>query len=488
MPVQSLKQKTVHGVGWSATDNVLKYSVSFVVGVVLARLLSPDDYGLLGLIAIFTAISKCIINGGFLNALIRKKAATDDDYNTVFITNLGASLVLYAILFFCAPAIAVFFKRTELVALTRVSSLSIIIEALAIVQRARLTKRIDFKSQAQITVIASVSSGVVGISMALLGCGVWALVAEGLVSSSLTTIFLWIFNRWTPKFHFSKSSFTNLFGYSWKLLVSSLLDTTYRELYQVVVGKFYSPATLGQYTRSKQFANLFSSNLTSVVQRVSFPVLSEIQDDTERMKNAYRRVIKTTMLPTAVCMFALGAVAQPLIFCLIGEKWNEAAVYLPFICVSMSLYPLQAINLNMLQVQGRSDLFLVLEIIKKVIGLAPLFVGAVVGILPMLWVNIATGIICFFLNSHWSGKLIGYSSWMQIKDIAPSYGIAAILALSVYFFKYLPFSYWVILPIQIIVGCGVLLLLCEKTEHPEYLELKEMVLPVVRKFVKKNAK
>lgn len=480
-----LKDKTVKGVGWSAIDNVAQYAVSFVVSIVLARLLSPEDYGLLGIIAIFTAVCTALINGGFSSALIRKKDASDDDYNTVFIVNLGMSLLLYAIIFFCAPFIARFFDRTELVSLTRVSSLGMIIGALALVQQTRLTKRIDFKTQTKITLIASISSGVIGIVMAATGFGVWALVAQSLSSQLLRTILLWFFNKWVPRLHFSGRSFKELFGFGWKMMVSGMLDTVWKELYQVVVGKFYSPATLGQYTRAKGFAQLFSSNLTAVVQRVTYPVLSDIQDDKPRMISAYRRIIKTTMFITAICMFFLGAISEPLLYCLIGPKWHEASTYLPLICISASLYPLHAINLNMLQVQGRSDLFLGLEIIKKIIGLVPLFVGAFVGIMPMLYVNLVTGVIGYFLNSYFPGKLLGYSSWMQIKDVAPSYGIAALVALSVWFFRYLPISNWFILPIQIVVGVTVFFTLCKTTKLAEYEEVKTMVMPFVNRIKKK---
>ena len=481
MAEQGLKDKTVKGVGWSAIDNVAQYAVTFIVSIVLARLLSPDDYGLIGIISIFTAVCTALINGGFGSALIRKKDVTDDDYNTAFIVNLGMSLILYAVVFFCAPFIADFFNRQELVSLTRVSSLGMIIGALALVQQTRLTKRIDFKTQTKITLIASVSSGVIGIVMALLGCGVWSLVAQALSLQGLRTVLLWFFNHWVPRLHFSKHSFHDLFGFGWKLMVSNVLDTVWKELYQVVVGKFYSPGTLGQYTRAKGFAQLFSSNLTTIIQRVTYPVLSDIQDDKTRMLNAYRRIIKITMFITAVSMMWLGAISEPLIYCLIGPKWTEAATYLPLICIAGTLYPLHAINLNMLQVQGRSDLYLVLEIVKKIIGLGPLFVGAFVGIIPMLYVNLAIGVICFFLNSYFSGKHLGYTSWMQLKDIAPSYGIAIAVALSVWFFKYLPISDWVILPIQIVVGIGVLLALCHILKLEEYSEVKKIVLPLLAK-------
>jgi len=476
MAEQSLKDKAVKGVAWSGVDNVIQMGVTFLVSIVLARLLTPDDYGLIGIIAIFTTVCTALINGGFTTALIRKKDATDDDYNTAFITNLGVSIVLYALIFIYSPLIANFFGREELLALTRVSSLGMIIGALALVQQTRLTKRIDFKSQTKITLIASVSSGIVGIVLAVLGFGVWSLVAQQLMSHCLRTVLLWFVNKWIPSLRFSSKSFHEMFGFGWKMMVSSVIDTVWKELYQVVVGKFYSPATLGQYTRSKQFSKLFSTNLTSVIQRVTYPVLSNIQDDKERMVAAYRKIIKITMFVTAISMFFLGAISEPLLYCLIGPKWHEAATYLPLICISGSLYPLHAINLNMLQVQGRSDLFLGLEIVKKIIALAPLFIGAFIGIMPMLFTNVLTSIIAFFLNSHYSGKFLGYSSWMQIKDVAPSYAIGTTVALSVFFMKYLPMSFWIILPIQIIIGAVVFFVLCHITKCDEYEEIKKIVL------------
>lgn len=475
MGEQNLKDKTVKGTFWSAIDSVVQYAVAFIVGIVLARLLSPDDYGLIGIIAIFTVICTALINSGFTESLIRKKDVGEDDYNTVFIINLLISLALYAIIFFCSPLIASFFERNELVSLTRVASLGIIIGALAIVQQTRLTKRIDFKTQTKITLIASIISGALGISMALLGYGVWSLVVQNLSSQGLRTFLLWYYNHWAPKLKFSKNSFNDLFGFGWKIGLSRLLDSLWQELYQVVVGKFYSPASLGQYTRAKQFSQLFSKNISNVVQRVTFPVLSEIQDDKSRMVSAYRRIIKISMFITAISMLFLGAVSEPLLYCLIGEKWHDAATYLPLICLTGSVYPLHAINLNMLAVQGRSDLNLILEIIKKILQLGPLLIGAFVGIMPMLYTSIITTIISFFLNSHYSGRMIGYSSWMQIKDVAPSYGIAIVIALSVYFLKLLPLNNWIILSIQFLVGTSVFLLLCHWFKPEEFEEVRNII-------------
>lgn len=483
MEEQGLKDKTVKGVAWSGIDNIAQYGVSFVVSIILARLLSPDDYGLLGIIAVFTAICTAIINGGFTTALIRKKDANDDDYNTSFIVNLSMSLILYVVVFACAPLIAVFFHRQELVSLTRISSLGMVIGAFALVQQTKLTKRIDFKTQTKITIVASVISGVSGIVMALLGFGVWSLVAQHLLSTFLRTALLWYYNDWTPSFKFSLSSFHELFGFGWKIMASSVLATIWQELFQVVVGKFYSPATLGQYTRAKQFSQLFSNNLTSVIQRVTYPVLSNIQEDKERMVSAYRRIIKVTMFITFISMFFVGAISEPLLYCLIGPKWHEAATYLPFICISGSLYPLHAINLNMLQVQGRSDLFLGLEIIKKFIGLIPLAVCVIWGIIPMLYVNLIVSMIYYLLNSYYSGRIIGYSSWMQLKDIAPSFGIALIISMSVYLFKFLPISNWVILPLQLFAGSGIFFLICTQTRKYEYQEVKGILQPFFRSIM-----
>jgi len=484
---ESLKQKTVKGLGWSALDNAARYGMQFVIGIVLARLLSPDDYGLLGLVGIVTVVCTALVNGGFTTALIRKKDATEEDYNTAFICNLSMSLLLYTVIFLCAPLIADFFERVELTALVRVSSLGLIIGALGMVQQTRLTKRIDFKTQTKITIAATALSGIIGIGMALTGFGVWALVAQQLTSQAVTTIMLYVYNSSAEAnfslftLHFSLKSFHDLFGFGWKMMLSGVLDSVWKESYQMVVGKVYTPGALGQYTRAKQFSSLFSSNLTAVIQRVTYPVLSNIQDERQRMVSAYRRIIKVTMFVTATGMFFLAAVSEPMLYCLIGPQWHEASTYLPLICLNSTLYPLHAINLNMLQVQGRSDLFLGLEIVKKLIGLIPLAACVFWGIMPMLYVNLAVGVVAYFLNSYYSGRLIGYSSWMQVKDIAPSCLVAAIVAVSVFFVKYLPVNYWVILPLQIVTGAAVFIVLCQLTRNPEYIEMKTMLAPYLRR-------
>ena len=483
---QSLKDKTVNGMGWSALENVTRLGVTFVVSIVLARLLSPEEYGLIGILTIFIAIFNAIVDSGFTSALIRKQDATDTDYSTVFYTNLVLSVVLAAVLFFCAKPISIFFERPELVSLTQVMSSVVIINALSIVQRARTTKAIDFKTQTKITFISSIGSGVIGIVMAYMGYGVWALVGQQVSNQLLTTLFFWIYNKWMPKLVFSWASFKEMWAFGSKLLASGLIDTAWKEAYQVVIGKCYSPATLGLYTRAKQFADLCSSNLTSVVQRVSYPVLSSIQDDRLRLKGAYQRVIKTTMLPTFVLMLGMAACAEPMIYVLIGEQWLECVPMLQIICTYGMLYPLHALNLNMLQVQGRSDLFLKLEIIKKIVGIGPLLLGIFVNIYWMLAGTLVTSLISYYLNAYYSGPFLNYSIKEQVKDILPSFGVAVAMAVPVYAMSFIPLNPFILLPLQIVAGAIITIAICETTKLPEYIELKGIVIPIINKVIKRK--
>lgn len=488
---QGLKKKTIKGVVWSAIDNVSSHAVTFIVGIILARLLSPEDYGLIGIIGIFTAICNCFINAGLASALIRKKDATEDDFNTVFICNLVVSIFLYFVLFLCAPYIADFFARQELTSLIRVSSLGLIIGALAMVQRTILTKRIDFKTQTKITIISVIAQGVVGVSTAFMGWGVWALVAQGLTAGVVSTVLLWYNNKWFPKWSFSITSFRELFGFSSKMLASNLIDTIWKEINQVVIGKLYSPAALGQISRASGFSSLFSRNITGIVQRVSFPVLSEMQNDPNRLKSGYQKIIRSTMIVTFPCMLLLASVSKPMIITLIGEKWLQAAEFLRIICFSSMLYPLHAINLNMLQVQGRSDLFLRLEIIKKAIAVGPILIGIFVSIYWMLIAGIGTSTIAYYLNSYYSGTMINYGMKEQIKDIAPSFIIGLISAI-VAFVPELVFESmnwdvsWsqaaiFILVLQLGIGLGFNIFLCEKMKLPEYIELKKTLLSKLKR-------
>lgn len=485
MADQSLKSKTVKGASWSAIDTVANQGITFLVGLILARLLTPAEYGLIGIIIIFISVFNNIVDSGFSNALIRKKDADDIDYSTGFFTNLAFSIVLFAILFFCAPFIASFFSEPLLTPLLRVMGSIVIINALAIIQRTILVKRVDFKTQTYISLISSITSGVIGIFMAYKGFGVWSLVAQQISRQFLNTLFLWIFNRWIPKLIFSVKSFTELWSFGWKLLVSSLINTIWNEIYQVVIGKCYTPVALGHYTRAQQFASIFSSNLNTVVQRVTYPVLSTIQDDKERLKNGYKRIIRCTMLVTFTLMIGLIAVAKPMVVCLIGEQWLPCVPMLQLVSLNMMLYPLHSLNLNMLQVQGRSDLFLKLEIIKKSIAVGPLLLGIFVGIYWMLASSILVGLISYYLNAYYSGPFMGYSIKEQIKDILPSLCVAVTMAIPVYLLSYAPIHALGVFVAQLILGFVLVVLLCELIKLPEYIEIKNIAIPFIKRILRK---
>jgi O-antigen/teichoic acid export membrane protein len=472
----SLKVKTINGIGWSFADNMVSTGITFLVGLILARILSPAEFGILGMIAVFIAISNTIVDSGFSSALIRKNDATNTDYNTVFYFNLLLGIVLYIVLFLSSPAISRFFNEPILIPITRVMGIVLIINSFGIIQRTILTKQVDFKTQTKISLISSLTSGFVGIAMALNGLGVWSLVGQQVSRRLLNSIFLWVFNKWRPVLEFSRKSFKDLFGFGSKLLISGLIDTLYRNIFYLIIGKFYQADKLGQYTRAEGFNSVFSSNLTGIVQRVSFPVLSSIQDDANLLKQAYRRVIKTTMLVTFTSMLGLTAVAHPLIVVLIGEKWLPAAGYLQIICLAGMLYPLHAINLNMLQVKGRSDLFLRLEIIKKTVGILPIVLGICWGIEIMLWGSVLTSFVAYFLNSYYSGRLIHYSVSNQIKDILPSFGMALCMAIIVHLIGVL-FSMPLIvqLILQVLTGIAIILGICEASRFEDYLYIKQLV-------------
>ena len=292
---ESLKDKTVKGTFWSAADAFLGHGVLLLVGIVLARLLSPEEYGLIGIVTIFTTVMKGIMDSGFSSALIRKQDITNEDYNTLFFFNFFVSMFLYALLYIGAPWIAFFFERPLLLSLVRVVGLILIFQSLGIVQETILKRRIDFKTRTKASFISAITSGVVGIGMALCGCGVWSLAGQQLSQQIAFSVSLWEFNGWRLQMKVNIDSLKYMWGFGWKLLLSGLLNNFWSELKKVVVSKFYSPALLGQYSKAGEFAKIFSSNFTSVIQKVTYPALATVQDDKARMVSAYRRVIKTTI-------------------------------------------------------------------------------------------------------------------------------------------------------------------------------------------------
>ena len=490
MSQENLKDKTIKGAAWSAVDNISGYAVTFVVGLILARLLSPDDYGLIGIITIFTAICSCFINAGFSSALIRKNQVTEADYCTVFACNLLTSVFLYLALFITAPFIASFFSRNELTPLIRVQSLEMVIASFAIVQRTRLSKKIDFKSQAIVTITSNVLRSVVGLCMAFSGYGVWAIVGQSLTGTLMSTLLLCYFNRWVPRLYFSRNSFKELFGFGSKLLISDIINTLWNQCYSIVIGKYYKPATLGQYTRAIMFSGLLSNNMTYVIQRVTYPVLSEIQDDRVRLKNGYQRIIRVSMLISFFSMLMMAAVAQPMIIVLIGPKWIDASYYLQIICMGAMLYPLHSINLNILQIFGRSDLFLKLELYKKGIAVIPIILGITIGIYWMLVGSVIVSFISYIINAYYSGPLLDYSIKSQITDIMPCFLISlasSSASIGIYhFLEYLivpQFSFWLnlaILVVTTLTGFLIALTLLKRSQRPEYQDIKYIIFRLLK--------
>jgi len=475
--MSSLKARTVTGLLWSFIENFAKLGLTFIIGIILARLLTPREFGLIGMITIFIALSQSLVDSGFTQALIRKKDCSQSDYSTVFYFNLIVGIFLYVVLFFSAAGISRFFEEPQLLILIQVIGLVIIINAFSVVQRARLIKDINFKLQARITVFASLCSGIISIIMAFSGYGVWSLVVLTLAGGFFTTILLWIWNKWKPTLVFSKSSFKEMFTFGYKLMISGLMDTAYRNIYLFIIGKYFSATELGYYTRAEQFKNLPSRNISEVIQRVSYPVLSEIQDDVPRLKLAYRKILRSTTLITSVLMMLMIATAKPLVLVLIGEQWLPSVIYLQLLSVVGLFYPLQAINLNILKVFGRSDIFLRLEIIKKSLAVPVIIVGMFFGINWMIGCMIILSLISYFLNSFYSGQNIGYSSLQQLKDIGPSILLALLIGGIVFSIGLLlDLPDYLVLIIQLVAGGGIFILLGELSKMQDYIFMKEIFM------------
>lgn len=417
MSTDSLKQKITSGLFWSSVERFSNQGVQFVFSIILARLLSPSDYGIIAMVTIFFAVAQSFVDSGFSNALVRKADRTEEDLSTCFYFNIGVGIIAYIVLFLIAPLVANFYNQPILSPIIRITGLGVILNSLCVVQQALFTIKIDFKSQAKITLSATVISGIVGIILAYQGYGIWALVWQGVASSIVRMGLLWLMSKWRPRTGFSKSSFNYLFGYGSKLLASGLLDTIYDNIYPIVIGKFYNPAQLGNYSRALGWAQLPSANITSILQRVTFPVLSAIQDDTLRLQNSYRRLLKLSAFIVFPLMMGLAAMASPLIRVILTAKWDGCVLYLQILCFALMLYPIHAINLNLLQVKGRSDIFLRLEIIKKIIGVVILIITIPLGITAMCLGMVFSSIICLIVNTYYTSRFIDVGLLTQLKDL-----------------------------------------------------------------------
>lgn len=484
MDKSSLKNQTLKGVSWSFIDNFVGSGITFIVGIILARLLSPSEFGIMGMTTVFMAVANSLIDSGLISALIRKNDTKEEDYNTAFIFNLGISILVYGCLYFAADSISSFFKTPLLIIIIKVIGLLIIINALGLVQRARLIKVVNFKRQAIISIIASCLSAGIGIGMAISKCGVWSLVGQQLSKAFFNTLLLWLYgSKWFPSLSFSKSSFNELFNFGYKLSLSSIIYQLSRNLFYVVIGRFYNVAQLGYYTRSEYFSTVFSNNIVEVIQKVTYPVLSSIQNDNDRLKQGYRKVIKIMMIGSFTLMFALIAMAKPVIILLIGLKWEQSIIYLQLICLCAIFTPLHMINRNILQVKGRSDLYLMLEIIANITLIIPLLLGIFVGIVPMILASIFTSFFSWMLDSYYSSRIINYSIKEQYLDIGPSFLIASLTGLITFSLTFLyDENMYILLLLQLTTFIVLNIITHEIFKLDEYREIKKIAKSVFNSF------
>lgn len=450
--MSSLKDKTVKGVIWSAVDRFSAQGIQFVFSILIARLLVPEDYGVVAMLGIFMAVSQTFIDSGFGAALIRKVDRTEEDFSTVFYFNIVVATLFYFALFFAAPAIANFYNTPLLESITKVVALNLIINSLSGIHNAKLSIAIDFKSRAKISIVSTLLTGAVGLWMAYAGYGVWALVVQNLFSSAIRTVFLWVIVKWYPKLVFSWKSFKELFSFGSKLLASALLDTLYNNIYTLVIGKVFSPSTLGVYSKANALAQFPSSNITGVLQGVTFPVLSTIQNEDDRLADAYKRFLKIAAFVVFPLMIGLSAVADPFIRLVLTDKWEGAIYLLQIMCFWMMWYPIHAINLNILQVKGRSDYFLKLEIIKKIQGVIVLCITVPMGIIAMCYGSLISSIICLVWNTHYTKKLIGYGFFAQMKDLLPIILHALVMGLIVVIVEHFMPTLWLKLIVGVLTG------------------------------------
>ncbi len=453
------KEKTVSGFFWRFLERCCSYGISFVVSIVLARILDPSYYGEIALITVFTAILQVFINGGFGSALIQKKDADDLDFSSVFYFNLAMCICLYALMYVAAPWIAEYYENERLVPLIRVVSLSLVLSGLKNIQYSYVSKHMLFRKFFFSTIGGTIVSGAVGLYMAYAGYGVWALVAQSLLNEGVAMIILWITVPWHPKWQFSFSRIKILFGFGWKILVSTLLDSVYNEIRQLVIGKRYSSEALAYYNRGKTFPSMINTNVVQSLDSVLFPTMSNAQDSPEQIKAVVRRSIKTSTYIMAPLLLGLAACASSVVELLLTEKWLPCVFYMQIFCITFVFYPIHSSNLSAIKALGRSDLFLTLQIVRTVIGLAAVVATAWISVEALALSMLVTSLLSTVVNSYPNKKLIGYMWFEQMKDIIPQLLVAFAMAVPVFFMQYLPLPTIVLLVLQVIAGAAIYLLL-----------------------------
>lgn len=402
---------------WSAIERFGNQGIQFFIGLILARLLMPEDYGLIGMLLVFISIAQVFVEGGFSSALIRKRDASNLDYSTVFWFNLFVSISCYVLLFFLAPFIADFYEEPKLMLLARVVGLNIVINSLGIIQKTILIKDLNFKAQARINLISIMVSGLIGVYCAYTGYGVWALVIQNLSRNLFMNLALWLSGNWRPEKVFSRLAFKELFGFGSKLMFALVLNTISEQLYTIVIGKLYNAKSLGFYTRANQFQKLPVSSIYGATGAVCYPVLAELQHDPVKLKDGYRSMIKLIAFILFPVMAILGAVSEPMIRVILTDKWLPTVPILQILCIVGAFYPLHAINLDILKIKGRTDILLKMQIIKQLIYVVMIVICYRWGIIVLVWGEVLINFIAYYINAFFSKKLLGYSFLDQLNDL-----------------------------------------------------------------------
>lgn len=462
MNQDSIKQKTIKGILWNSIEKFLVKGISFTISIILARILSPSDYGLIGMLAIFTALSNIFIESGFAKALIQKTNCTDIDYSTVFIANLGFSILIYIILFIASPYISEFYNEPLLCDILRILSLNFVLGAFNIVQRAKLMAIMDFKSLAKINFIGTLVGGICALLLAYNGWGVWTLVFQN-IFTTISSLFLFpYYSHWKPSLSFSKESFILLFGFGSKLLISGVVATIVNNIATIAIGKAYQSEKLGYYTKATSFSELIAWTINDILGTVTFPVLSELQHEKERMISVYRKsLIYSTMMIFPI-MILITLLAKPMVIALLTEKWLPCVVLLQILCFARMFTPLSAINMNLLNAIGRSDLFMKIDLLKIPIVLIVLLITIPISVEAIVIGNLFNTIICFFINTYYPGKMFGYGAWEQIKDWKYIFISLLIMSLIVLLYLQLFNNVWIQFIGGGIIGCLTYVFCCLK--------------------------
>lgn len=416
---KSLKQRTVTGVIWSAFDSLSGLAVQMICSLVVARLLTPEDFGLVGMITVFSVIGLIIIDSGFGQALIRKQDATEVDFSSIFFFNLIISAIVYILLYFVSPAIEDFYGIAGLSKISRVVFLIIPLNAIGLIQNTILTKKVDFKTLGIISFISALLSGLIGIILAYYLRSVWAIVYQMVSMYFFRTLFLWFLAKWRPICVISVHSIKSMFPYASNLLLTGLFGTIVNNICPLIIGKIYNAAQLGYFSQANKLQQLPSTTFTTIIQRVTFPILVEIQDDNQRLCLAYKNLLSVSVFFSCPIMICLMVISQPLFDVILGEKWLVAADYFKILCITGLLYPIHSLSLNLINIKGRSRLLFYLEVLRKGIFLLIILISMNFGIVFFIWMQVVYGIIVLFLNLYFSGKQIGMGLISQFRSFLP---------------------------------------------------------------------